>query len=243
MKIVTWNCQQAFTRKAARIFFGSPDIAVIQECSEKSAGMLAADGYAAQWIGDNPNKGMAVFCRKDWTLRSIARSSDSLPKWIVPYEVSGRAGFTLIAVWACAIKGDRRASYVGQIHKALRERPEWFSSSPVVMAGDFNSNAIFDRNRPDANHSLMVRELRDKYGLVSAYHALHRQKHGEEATPTFHLYRRAEKPYHFDYVFVPAAWRSRMKMEIGRHCDWASESDHCPLMVELSPPRRINEAA
>jgi len=243
MKIVTWNCQQAFARKAARIFAGLPDIAVIQECSERSVEMFAADGYTARWIGDNPNKGMAVFCRKDWSLRAIAPSGDSLPRWIVPYEVSSRASFTLIAVWACAIKGDSRASYVGQIHKALREWPEWFSRGAVVMAGDFNSNAIFDRNRPDANHSLMVEELRDKYGLISAYHALHRQRHGEEATPTFHLYRHAEKPYHFDYVFVPATWRRRMKMEIGRHCDWASESDHCPLMVELSPPRRVNEVA
>ena len=112
MKLVTWNCQQAFARKAARIFAGLPDIAVIQECSQKSVEMFTADGYAAQWIGDNANKGMAVFCRKDWSLRAIAPSGDLLPKWIVPYEVSGRASFTLIAVWACAIKGDRRASYV-----------------------------------------------------------------------------------------------------------------------------------
>ncbi len=52
MKIVTWNCQQAFMRKAGRIFSDLPDIAVIQECSEKSAGMLGFDGYTGQWIGE-----------------------------------------------------------------------------------------------------------------------------------------------------------------------------------------------
>src|SRR5437899_2078635 len=186
MKIVTWNCQQAFARKAVRIFSSSPDIAVIQECSERSAEMLAADGYAGRWIGDNRNKGVAVFCRKGWRLRSMVRVSDGLPRWVVPFAVSGRLNFTLIAVWACAVKGSHRESYVGQIHKALRERPEWFRGGPVVMAGDFNSNAIFDRKRPDGNHSSMVEELRDRYGLISAYHAVHRQRHGEEATPTFH---------------------------------------------------------
>lgn len=235
MKIVTWNCQQAFARKAARIFSDTPDIAVIQECSERAATSFADDGYMGHWIGDNPNKGMAVFWRKRWSLRSIVPCRGSLPKWIVPYDVDGLVSFTLIAVWACAIKGDRRASYVGQIHQALRERPGWFSKAPVVMAGDFNSNAIFDKNRPDANHSLMVEELRDQYGLISAYHAISRQQHGEETRPTFHLYRHAEKPYHFDYIFVPSAWRRRMKIEIGRHCDWASDSDHCPLTVHVSP--------
>ena len=37
-----------------------------------------------------------------------------------------------------------------------------------------------------------------------------------------------------DYIFVPIAWRRRVRMEIGRHCDWASDSDHCPLTVEVS---------
>jgi exonuclease III len=233
MKIVTWNCQQAFLRKAGRIFSNAPDIAVIQECSERSAGMTAVDGYAGEWVGDNSNKGMAVFWGREWSLQRHGGSNGEVPKWIVPFEVHGRMDFTLIAVWACAIKGSRRESYVGQIHKALRDHAEWFRRVPVVMAGDFNSNAIFDRKRPDGNHSSMVDELRDKYGLMSVYHWIHKQKHGAEETPTFHLYRRVEKPYHFDYIFVPIAWRRRIRMEIGRHCDWGSESDHCPLTVEV----------
>jgi hypothetical protein len=135
MKIVTWNCQQAFTKKAGRIFSDLPDIAVIQECSEKSAGMLVHDGYAGKWIGDNLNKGMAVFCGRGWSLHTLAGPVGEVPKWIVPFEVRGRINFTLIAVWACAVKGSRRESYVGQIHKALRDYPEWFRRAPVVMAG------------------------------------------------------------------------------------------------------------
>ena len=97
MKIVTWNCQQAFMRKAGRIFSNLPDIAVIQECSEKSTEMLGLDGYTDQWIGDNSNKGLAVFCRRDWDLHALAGSNEEIPKWIVPFAVRGRMDFTLTA--------------------------------------------------------------------------------------------------------------------------------------------------
>ena len=233
MKIVTWNCQQAFERKAGLIFSGSPDVAVIQECSKRST-ETPFHGYAAQWVGSISNKGLGVFCRKDWGLRRLAEPKESDPKWIVPFRVRGPLNFTLIAVWACAIKGSRRESYVGQIHRAIETYPKWFSEGPVVVAGDFNSNAIFDKNRREENHSSMVDELK-KSGLESAYHAYFKQEHGVEETPTFHLYRRAERPFHFDYIFVPVEWQEGMRVEIGSHDDWASESDHCPLTVEVLP--------
>jgi len=235
MKIVTWNCQQAFAKKAARIFRDSPDIVVIQECSKESAEMWQDEGYAGQWVGENPNKGLAVFGRQGWSLRRLGESRKSDPRWLIPFEVKGAVSFTLVAVWACAVKRSRRESYVGQIHKALRWRREWFKTGPIVIAGDFNSNAIFDRNRQKANHSAMADELRKKYGLVSAYHAAHKMKHGAEETPTFYLYRHIGKPYHFDYIFVPSTWCESMTAAIGRHCDWSSDSDHCPLSVDVAP--------
>jgi exonuclease III len=234
MKIVTWNCQQAFAKKAPRIFRDTPDIVVIQECSKKSAEMWESEGYAGTWVGKNPNKGMAVFGRQGWNVRRIAEPKRSDPRWLVPFEVTGALSFTLIAVWACAVKGNRRESYVGQIHKALRWRREWFGVGPIVIAGDFNSNAIFDRNRPKANHTTMVNELREKYGLVSAYHVAYKMEHGAEEAPTFHLYRHIGKPYHFDYIFVPTMWCEVMTADVGRHCDWSSDSDHCPLWVEIA---------
>ncbi len=233
MKIVTWNCQQAFARKAERIFSGAPDIAVIQECSKRSTEMLAFDGYSGLWVGENLNKGIGVFCDKRWTIHALrGRKRVDGARWVVPFEVEGPVSFTLIAVWACAAES-RRESYVGQIHKALSESPEWFRRAPMVMAGDFNSSAIFDKNRPEWNHTSMVRELKQR-GMRSAYHAHHGEEHGIETAPTFHLYRRADKKfqYHFDYIFLPEAWRIS-RLEVGRHCDWASDSDHCPVMVEV----------
>ena len=234
MKIVTWNCQQAFARKAERIFSGAPDIAVIQECSKQSTEMLGFDGYSGLWAGENLNKGVGVFCKAGWSLRALGRRKrlDGV-RWVVPFEVDGPVSFTLIAVWACTAK-IRRESYVGQIHKALRDSPEWFRGAPIVMAGDFNSSAIFDRNRPVWNHSSMVGKLKRR-GMVSAYHAHRGEEHGVETTPTFHLYRRAEERYryHFDYIFLPEAWRIEA-MSVGQYCEWGSESDHFPLMVEVA---------
>jgi exodeoxyribonuclease-3 len=237
MKIVTWNCQGAFARKAERIFSEAPDIAVIQECSKRAAEMVEYEGYRARWFGRNTSKGLGVFYRGDWKLRLLAKSDQT---WIVPLEVEGSENFTLIAVWACAVQGKRLDSYVGQIHQSLAVHPEWFNSGRVVMTGDFNSNAIWDKNR-SANHSSMVRALA-AHGLMSAYHDTYKEEHGFESKPTFYLYRKPDKKYqyHLDYVFVPAAWRSRMIMQVGSYADWSSLSDHCPLTVEVAS---LNEAS
>jgi exodeoxyribonuclease III len=231
MKIVTWNCQGAFARKAERIFSDAPDIAVIQECSKCATEAGTYEGYRARWFGKNTHKGLGVFYRKDWRLRLLAQPKQT---WIAAFKVQGPEEFKLIAVWACAVKGKRLDSYVGQIHQSLALNPNWFRSGPVVMTGDFNSNAIWDKNRLK-NHSSMV-EVLQEHGLMSAYHDTHKEKHGGESKPTFYLYRKPGKryQYHLDYVFVPATWRSRMTMQVGTYGDWSSLSDHCPLKVEIS---------
>jgi exodeoxyribonuclease III len=232
MKIVTWNCQHAFEKKAEFIFFGAPDIAVIQECSKKSA-EAPFKGYLGQWVGDSPNQGLGVFYRNHWSLSRLDEPKEDDPKWIVPFRVQGPVNFTLIAVWACATKGRRGENYIGQIHLALTRRAEWFRRPPVVMAGDFNSNAIFDKKTPRDNHSSMVDALKN-YGLESAYHSHYKKEHGIDEAPTFHMYRKAEKPFHLDYIFSPIGWHAGMSVKIGTHDEWATKSDHCPLTVEMT---------
>ena len=197
--------------------------------------MPAADGYAGHWVGENPSIGMAVFCRGDWNIRQIWQPKKSDPRWIIPFEVEGSSTerFTLIAVWACQVKGDARASYVGQIHRSLREHPKWFNSGPTVMAGDFNSNKIWDGKRKVGNHSGVVRLL-DVRGLVSAYHESFKESQGTETCPTLHLFRHKSRPYHVDYVFVPREWIFRLRaVEVGEYEQWSKLSDHCPVVVDV----------
>lgn len=234
MKLTTWNCARGFAKKKDLIFSSSPDIAVIQECSKKSTESLSFDGYDATWFGSNPSMGMGVFYKKEtWNLRRLEASTHDI-QWVVPYAVTGPESFTLFAIWACRVKSGRRDSYVGQINRALSEHPEWFDKGQVVLAGDFNSNAQWDKERPDWNHSTMVASLR-RFGISSAYHLSSGEEHGEETTPTFHLRKNRNKDFHIDYVFVPDSWQHRLQTELGDCSVWLPHSDHCPLTISLSP--------
>jgi hypothetical protein len=56
LRIVTWNCGMALARKAPSLLALHPDIAVVQECSEKSVDNLPSQGLSGLWFGTNPNK-------------------------------------------------------------------------------------------------------------------------------------------------------------------------------------------
>lgn len=223
------------SRKASKLFENSPDIAVVQECSRKDTDSPPSDRYKGVWFGTNPAKGLGVFATEEWQLRPLGHPQH---EWVAAVEIDGPECFTLIAVWACAVKGNRQQSYVGVIHRSLAAHPEWFERGPVVMAGDFNSNSIFDKNRPIYNHTALVRQLR-QHGLVSAYHTLFKERQGRESRPTFHLYRKTEKTFHLDYIFLPRAWARRLNhLELGGYDDWSCLSDHCPLTVEVRGRRQ-----
>jgi exodeoxyribonuclease III len=218
------------------LFESNPDIAVVQECSKGDAEAFRRQGYRGLWFGDTPAKGMAVFHRSEWRLRPLKQPEH---RWIVPLDVKGPEEFTLLAVWACAVKGNRRESYVGVTHSALEAHPEWFRRGPVAMAGDFNSNSQWDGSRPVYNHSTLVERLRAQ-GMISVYHHHHGEEHGKESRPTFHLYRKNDRPYHLDYIFVPVEWTSRlMSFEVGEFGEWSGLSDHYPLTMDVGPGSNV----
>lgn len=226
MRIVTWNCQTAFDRKAKALFDLSPDVAVIPECSTKAVALSNSE-YASLWFGSNPHKGLGVFFRKEWEMRVIQEPEQ---QWIVPIAVKGYEPFTLIAVWTTSKKDD----YSGQIYKFLKAHPTLFHNGPVIVAGDFNSNARWDGKGWDGSHSNVVKILEEEYGLVSAYHVHFAEKQGSESRPTEYLFRHENKPYHVDYIFIPKAWSSRLlNVCVGEHSQWSVVSDHCPLIAEV----------
>jgi exodeoxyribonuclease III len=230
LRIVTWNCGMALTRKAPSLLALKPDIAVVQECSQKSVDVLNSHGFSGLWFGANPNKGLAVFCRTRFALQSVDKL---FGKWVVPVRVCGAAvGFNLLAVWACPVGTKRADNYIGEVHRCLVKHREWFGNAPAVAAGDFNSNAQWDANRPGRNHTEVVR-LFDGHGLISAYHTHHGEKQGAETSPTYFFYRHQDKPFHIDYVFVPNSWKLR-SVEVGSFREWGQLSDHVPVVVDVS---------
>ncbi len=144
MRIATWNCQMGLHKKMDALLALDLDVAVVPECSEKSVIAFRQRGLSALWFGSNPNKGVGILCRQKWTIRALPQPEQ---KWIVPVEVNSPTPFILIAVWACAVGASRKDRYIGQVYQALMAHPEWFNGNPVVVAGDFNSNKIWDAKR------------------------------------------------------------------------------------------------
>jgi hypothetical protein len=70
VRIVTWNCGMALARKAPNLLALNLDIAVVQECSKKSVDVLHGHGLSGLWFGANPNKGLAVYCSKEFTVHA-----------------------------------------------------------------------------------------------------------------------------------------------------------------------------
>jgi endonuclease/exonuclease/phosphatase family metal-dependent hydrolase len=208
----------------------NPDLAVIPECSEKSAIALQQRGFNSLWFGTNPHKGLGVICRQDWPLHALQQPEQ---KWIVAIEVDAPTPFTLIAIWACRVGSTNVHNYVGQVYYALASHPEWFNGSPVVLAGDLNSNKGWDERHDVTNHSSVVSILAER-GLVSGYHEYFSEPQGMETRPTLHFYRRSDRTFHIDYVFVPRTWTLRT-VEVGKYEQWSELSDHCPVVVEVEP--------
>jgi exodeoxyribonuclease-3 len=230
MRIVTWNCQMGLSKKTEALLSLNPDVAVVPECSEKSAAALRERGYETLWIGSNSLKGLGVFCREGWSIRALLRPKQ---KWIVPVEVDGPTPFTLIAVWACRIGIKKADNYIGQVYRALISHPEWFNENPLVVAGDLNSNKIWDRERLVGNHSDVVKILAE-HGLVSGYHEYFDEAQGAESRPTIYLYRHAHRTFHIDYIFIPQEWATHLKtVDVGSYEQWSKLSDHCPVTVEI----------
>jgi len=230
MRIVTWNCGMALAGKAPNLLALNPDIAVVQECSQKSVDDLRGDSLAGLWFGTNVNKGLGVFCGKRLTLQEVDKP---FGKWIVPVQVHGAAvDFNLLAIWACTVGTKRADNYIGEVHRCLVKHRRWFSNAPVVAAGDFNSNAQWDANRPGRNHTEVVRILAG-HGLISAYHAHHGEEQGAETRPTYSFYRHPDKLFHIDYVFVPKSW-GLGSVEVGSFGEGVRFSGHLPLVVDVS---------
>ena len=103
MRLATWNCGMALHRKFDAMLRLQPDIAVICECAEPErlqalAGSLDF-GAGAVWIGDNRNKGLAVFAFNGYAVR-LAEPFYSTLRHVAPVHVTGPVECNLLAVWA-----------------------------------------------------------------------------------------------------------------------------------------------
>ena len=210
-----------------------PDLLIIPECEHSDKIAFPEQPVSVIWYGDNPHKGLGVFSFGDYKLELLVNHQPSF-KTILPLTLSnGRINFTLFAIWANNPQ-DKGNQYIGQIWKAIHHYENLIKSERTLLAGDFNSNSVWDKPRRVGNHTDLVKKLGTKQ-IKSVYHHYFDQAHGSEQHPTFNLYKNADKPYHLDYCFVSADMMTKfVGIQIGLFEEWRKYSDHLPLIIDFN---------
>lgn len=236
MKIITWNCNMAFRKKAKHILKYKPDILVVPECEHPNKLKFEIDDILPKnvvWIGNNLNKGLGIFSYSDFKLEKLEIYNEDI-KNIVPIKVTnGDFQFTLFAIWANN-PSDIEGHYIIQVWKAIHFYEKLIQSKKTILIGDFNSNTIWDKKSRIGNHSDVVEVLANKK-IKSTYHEFFKMSQGKEAHSTLFMYRHQLKPYHIDYCFASEDLIAKIeKVEVGDFEDWKHCSDHTPLMVTFN---------
>lgn len=234
LKIVTWNCNGAFRKKFEIISSLNADLYVIQECEHPNESQHKKYEEWAEnfvWIGDTKNKGLAIFARPEIKLEKLDWSNqyrDHFVKHFLPCRVN--QDFDLLGVWTHR-NNSPNFGYIGQFWKYLQVNKTKLNST--IIAGDFNSNVIWDEWDRWWNHSDVVMELKE-LGIESLYHKFTGEAQGNETNPTLYFQKKLERPYHIDYVFGPQKFSDKLiKIEIGQIDKWLGISDHMPILCEI----------
>ena len=237
MKIITWNCNGAFRKKATQLLPYKPDILVVPECEHPDKLKFPPEMCTPSdslWFGMHPSKkGIGIFSFGAYRFKLMKVYNPNF-RWVIPLTVTGGSyEITLFAVWTNNTD-DKDGKYIEQVWKAIHYYDALLSHHRTVLVGDFNSNTIWDRPKRVGNHSDVVNYL-EKKGIYSGYHFYYKEEKGKESRPTLYWQKNRNKPYHIDYCFVSTELLSGLiSVEVGEYDDWIRFSDHVPLAIMIS---------
>ncbi|WP_210367734.1 endonuclease/exonuclease/phosphatase family protein [Bacillus sp. REN3] len=235
MKLITWNASMRFRDKIENLLPSTADLLVIPECEalkKWKANKHLQEINQFLWFGENLNKGIGILTFNDAFHIKLHPSYNKEFRYIIPLIVTGKQNFILIAVWSQLSKS-KFYSYIGQIYLALKYY-EALLKEPCIIAGDWNSNKIFDNIKRVGNHSIVV-DILEKVSIRSAYHKSFNEEHGLETWPTHYFRKEKARPFHIDFIFASDSILKQMsKFEIGSYEDWIKYSDHMPIIMELN---------
>lgn len=223
MKIVSWNCKGNFREKYKIIQTLDADIYVIPESENPRKYVREFKDFHSNhiWLGDNDNKGLAVFAKPNIELAPLNWPSYNL-RYFIPIKVN--KDFILLAVWTS------KSSYIEGYYVYQSINIKNFRES-IVIIGDFNSNVKWDKDHGIRNHSAVVRDLKE-LGIVSAYHHMTGEIAGKETQPTFYQSRKNGKDIlnHIDYCFTRA--KQIKDFKVLNLYDWIKyRTDHAPIQI------------
>jgi endonuclease/exonuclease/phosphatase family metal-dependent hydrolase len=241
MRIVSWNCNTspqitrpasavaAFTTKYNILSQRIPlsDIVVLQEVARPQFTPMPHH----IWHGPMISRGIGVVVAEQYRIES--HYDEAISRSVVPVTMRGPLSLTVLAVWSVPLQTSAR-NYVREVYNGILGYRHLLATGPVVVLGDFNSNALWDRSAGAINQTTLVQLLDNEFGLVSAYHTHHTVAPGQERDPTYYHYRQYTRPFHIDYCFIPKAW-TITDVRIGTFDEWHADSDHCPLIVDCMP--------
>jgi exonuclease III len=233
MKLITWNASMRFRDKIENILPFNADLLVIPECEapEKwgaSSHLQKVNQFL--WFGDNQNKGIGILTLNDHYQIKLHPSYNTEFRYIIPLIVTGQQDFILFAIWS-QLSRSKFDSYIGQIYLALNYY-ESLLKEQCIIAGDWNSNKIFDHIKRVGTHSEVV-ELLEKVKIRSVYHELLNEEHGLETMPTHYFRKENARPFHIDFIFASESILKQVsKFEIGSYEEWIPLSDHMPIVME-----------
>src|ERR1039457_3815777 len=246
MRIVVWNCNMALHKKLDALARIAPDVIVLPEAGEPSRlpeRMVLAATRTYEWIGGISYKGLGVMAFAPFELEPACPPDRNL-EWVLPLRVRGPVDFILLAVWALNHRASPQAKGPNrdrQVTDALEAYAHLFNEGPVVVAGDLNVNAIWDKPNGTRPFATKVNLLRQR-GLVSAYHEVLGVLFGEESDPTIYWRdRKTDGPrYYIDYCFLPESWIPHTSVSVGSFDEWIAlkYSDHVPMIVDVELPSR-----
>ena len=229
MRIATWNINNGdFVAKLFRMVeHFHPDVAVITEASKPASKLPNV-----HWMEDSKTRGIAVYVAPGFSISPIS-AKGPLHRCVHGYRISGRRSFSLLACWSHA--GTRKDDYRECWVKGIAEYGRHLKGKDVVIAGDLNDNAIWDRDYPSHPPLEKIFDgFRENHNVVSAYHKFHKEEYGKELQKSLCFLKNRSTRYHIDYILLPEAWTDRVTaVSVGDHGEWLHLSDHMPLLVTM----------
>ena len=147
MKIISWNCNRAFRNKFSIIQEYGADIYVIQECENPKKYPKEFSQFLTNyiWCGENENQGLAIFAKPN-----VKIEKNDWPVYCLRHFISVKINdcFDLVGVWASP-------PYIEEYFIYQSINIDKYDENTILI-GDFNSNAIWDKDHGKRNHSAVV---------------------------------------------------------------------------------------
>ena len=226
LRLIAWNCHHgSLSTRLAELASFSPAIVFLQECRPLET-LALMNPFVIQRI--NGQKGIALASLDSTYSLAKLRPRANRGRAVACARVTGPVSFIVLGIWS---QGPR---YVDDVMRTLDAYSSILSSGSTVVMGDLNSGSNLTREKSTNKRHLQIVAALADHGLVSAYHAFHGVEHGEEAHPTYHHQRKASKPWHIDFCFIPVGWVVNViRVEVLDGTEWTTTSDHLPLMVDV----------